>query len=74
MYNEENHAAEAQARTQQGHDRPSQGSGFNQVRLSSAVAFGLLQNSLVCPLPFTAGIEDKTAQHKHHYRPNLFGH
>ena len=31
MYNEENHAAEAQARTQQGHDRPSQGSGFNNV-------------------------------------------
>ena len=31
MYNEEDHAAEAQTRTQQGHDRPSQGSGFNNV-------------------------------------------
>jgi hypothetical protein len=28
---EEDHAAEAEARTQQGHDRPSQGSGFNNV-------------------------------------------
>ena len=31
MYNEEDHAAEAQTRTQQGHDRPSQGFGFNNV-------------------------------------------
>ena len=31
MYNEEDHAAEAEARTQQGHDRPSQGSGFNNI-------------------------------------------
>ena len=28
---EEDHAAEAQTRTHQGHDRPSQGSGFNNV-------------------------------------------
>ena len=72
MEQKEDHPAEAQEGARQGHDRPAQGFGFDDVRLSAAVTIArVLQNSLFVPFPFTASAEDETTQKKHRYRPNL---
>ena len=75
VHQEEDHTAEAQKGTCQGHDGASHGFGFDDVRFSATVAVArVLQNFLLCSFPFTTGTEDKRTQKNHRYRPKLFNH